>query len=520
MGALALFVVGDIGTLFVFMNLSMYAALKPVGLQGLLLLNASIMGALIVFVIGFFTALSTYCASKADVSLLALPIDGRSLLGAKMIMVYLSDFALAVFFIAVAAVIYAVKEAPGASFYIGALLTALAVPLVPIATIYLIIVPLLLVARPLRNRSAVMMLGGIVGIAFSLAFNYYIQSASMRMGDSVWLLKNFAGPDALLARIGSSYPPALLAWKSMTSGLSGPLYGLANLALGFGAAALVALALGRVYAKSLLGFDEQRVKRVVATRAYFSDSFRRSPPLLALFRREVRLMNREPAYLLNGPFIIILMPVIMAVGFAIMAQNGNAMAAIGPLKAALSAGPWAMLASAAFGAFLGSSTSITSSALSRDAKALPYLKALPLSYRDFMLAKFLHGFAFAILGALMGGGAGGLLLGLPPLETAGAFLIALAFAAFACIADLWLDTANPRLSWDSPMAALKRNPNTSIAVLGSMGFIAALGAGSAFLPLGKLGFFALYFGLFSVSAACLLLAFPKYAERKLESIEA
>jgi ABC-2 type transport system permease protein len=520
-GALALLVVGDLGTVFAMMNLTMYKALKPAGLQGLLLLNASIMGALLVFVVGFLTALSTYCASKADTSLLALPIEGRSLLGAKMIMVYLADFALAFFFIAIAAIVYAVMEAPPAAFYVGALLTALAAPLVPIAAIYLIVVPLMIAARPLRSKNAVMLIGGLVGIAFSLAFNVYVQSANQHFGDGAWILKNFAGPDAVLARAGAAYPPAILAWKSMAAGgFAGLLCALANLALGLGAAALVALALGRAYAKSLLGFEEQRVKRVVPTDAYIAKSFRRRAPLLALFRREVRLMNREPVYFLNGPFVIILMPLIMAVGVVVVSQNKNAMAAIGQLKGAFTAGPWAMLASAAFGAFLGSSTSIASTALSRDAKALPYLKALPMGYRDFMLAKFLHGFAFAVFGAVAGGAGCALIFGLSPLEAAGAFLVALAFSAFACIAGLWLDTANPRLSWDNPIAALKQNPNASISMLGVMGIIAALGAASAFLPLGKLAFFALYFGLFSAAAASLLRAYPKFAERKLRSMEA
>lgn len=57
-------------------------------------------------------------------------------------------------------------------------------------------------------------------------------------------------------------------------------------------------------------------------------------------------------------------------------------------------------------------------------------------------------------------------------------------------------------------------------MLGVMGIIAALGAAFAFLPLGKLALFALYFGLFSAAAASLPRAYPKFAERKLRSMEA
>ena len=518
--ALAIFVVADIGGIYGYMNWATYAALKSAGMQDLMLLNATITAALLVFFLSFLTALTTYYASKADTNMLALPIKGRDLLGAKMAMVYLADFALAFLLVAVAALIYSIREAPPIGFYFGALLTALTVPLVPLAIIYLIVVPLMIAARPLRNKNAVMIVGGIIGMAFALAFNFYIQSVTSRMEDSSWVLANFAGPDATLARIGQAYPPAFLAWKSMTAlSLLGPLCALANLALGLGATSLVALALGNAYAKSLLGFDEQRIKRVKATRSFMARSFMRRPALLSLFLREWRLMNREPAYFMNGPFVIVLMPLILIVGVLVMGQNHNAMHDLGPFLSSWKSEPWAMLASAAFGAFLGSSTSITSTALSRDAKALRYLKALPLNYRDFMLAKFLHGFAFAIFGALVGGAGCAIILGLGPLDVLAAFLIALAFSAFACIAGLWLDTANPRLGWDSPTSALKQNPNATIFILGVMGLIAALGVASAFIPWGKLAFFALYFGIFAAAAIALLCAYPRYAQSVIERIE-
>jgi ABC-2 type transport system permease protein len=514
---LAILLTADVGSIFVAMNLSMYEALKPAGLQGLLLLNASITASALVLVLGFLTALSTYYMSQADSGLLALPLRGRSLLGAKMALVFLSEFAFAFFLILVASAIYAIKEAPPASFYLGALLTAASIPLLPLAAIYLVLIPLVTSLRPLRSKNAVMIIGGVVGMAFALLFNVYIQGATARMGDSAWVLAHFAGPDALLARAGLAYPPAFLAWRSMSSGgLSSLGYGLANLGLGLGAAALVALALGDAFARSLLGFDEVRVKRIAATKAFIDRSFTGRRPLVALLLREILLMNREPIYFINGPFVILLMPVFMAI--ALLTQK-DAIGALLAQAGGFKDGPGAMLAAAAFGAFLGSSTSICCTAISRDAKALPYLKALPLRYRDLALAKFLHGLAFALFGALVGGLAPALLLGLPPLEAAGAFFLAIAFSAFSCIAGLWLDTANPRLSWDNPTAALKQNPNSSILIVGAMALLAALGALSALLPWGKLAFFSLYFAAFAGLTAASLAVYPRYAERRIAEIE-
>lgn len=514
---LGLLLAGDVGSIFVMMNLTMYEALKPAGLQGLLLLNAATTASALVFILGFLTAISTYCMSAADSGLLALPLRGRSLLGAKMIMVYLSEFAFAFFLVLVAAAIFAIKETPPASFYVGALLTALAVPLAPLAAIYLIVVPLIVGLRPLRSKNATMIIGGAVGMAFAIVFNLYVQGAASRMNDSAWVLANFAGPQALMARLGLAYPPAFLAWKSMTAGGAAGLgYGLASLVLGLAAATLVDFALGGAYARSLLGFDELLVKRVAATKAFIARSFRRRNPLGSLVSREIRLMNREPIYFLNGPFVILLMPVFLAIAaISQKGQLGRLLAQAGGFKS----GPGAMLAAAAFGAFLGSATSICCTAVSRDAKALPYLKALPIRYRDLGFAKFLHGFAFALFGSLVGGLGVGAILGLPPVDSAAAFLLALAFSAFTCIAGLWLDTANPRLAWDNPTAALKQNPNSSILILGAMALLGALGALSAFLPWGKLALFAAYFAAFSGLTIAALAAYPRFAEKRFGEIE-
>lgn len=53
--------------------------------------------------------------------------------------------------------------------------------------------------------------------------------------------------------------------------------------------------------------------------------------------------------------------------------------------------------------------------------------------------------------------------------------MALGAALALNMAGLAIDTFWPRLSWENPMSALKRNPNTVITILGSMGFLVGLG---------------------------------------------
>lgn len=515
--ALVILVLGDIGILFFGLNFETYRALKGVGLQGLLLLNASITTTFLVLTLGFATALSTYCLSGAETVLLSMPVKPRHLLGAKIATVYLSEFLLAFLMMATAFGVYAWGEGPDSSFYLYALLSTIALPLLPLAASYLLLVPLMSAARFLRNKNAVMVLAGIVGLVFALVFNFLVQSAASRLQDPAWLLANYAGPDALVARIGRAYLPAYLSWKATTSGWTAGLgAALGNLALGAAAILALVAALGPAYASSLARFGETRIRKLASASGFIGKTMRRRGLGTGLFLREWRLMNREPVYLLNGPLIVLLMPVIMAI--ALVTQRDQLAPLLQGLEQ-LGDGPWAMLVAAAFGAFLASSTSITCTAVSRDAKVLSWIKSLPIPMRRYALAKFLHGLFFAGFGALVGGLGLGLVLGLGALEALGALFIALSVGSLVNIAGLWLDTLNPRIAWDSPTAALKQNPNAVIVILGAMGLIGGLGALAATLRLSTLGFTLLYGLVPALLAALALWLYPAYAERRLARLE-
>jgi ABC-2 type transport system permease protein len=113
----------------------------------------------------------------------------------------------------------------------------------------------------------------------------------------------------------------------------------------------------------------------------------------------------------------------------------------------------------------------------------------------------------------------GLLLGLGLAKSLGALFIGLAVSSLTNVAGLWLDTANPRLNWDSPTAALKQNPNAVISILGSMALIGGLAALAAFLKLSTWAFLGLY-GLLPCLLTCLALAaYPPYAARRIAEME-
>jgi ABC-2 type transport system permease protein len=336
--------------------------------------------------------------------------------------------------------------------------------------------------------------------------------------DPAWVLANLGNPDAIMARLGTAWPPSLFAYRAMSAPLSGSsvLWTLANLALGLGAAVLVVAALGPTFVASLRGFGERRFKRLANADSFLSTRLVARPAFLTLFRREFVLMNREPMYLLNGPFIVVLMPLILGIMF--MVQK-DALAEEFGFLGTLSGGSAGMLIAAGAAAFLGAGTSIACTAVSRDAKMLAGVKALPVSPTAYFLAKLAHAEAFGVFGAVVGAGLVGyaLKLSLPDALLGG--LVGLVFSTLVNLGGLYLDMAMPKLRWENPISALKQNMNSVITILGAMALIGGLGWLSTKLSLDALGMAALYGGGSLVLVAALLAAFPAWSKRRFVALE-
>lgn len=519
---LMVFAAGNFGYLFVSLNLNLYEGLALAGMQDVLLLNAAVMATALTVFVGFMTALSTYYLNDMELQLLAMPIRPRALLGAKFTAVYVSEAAFSLFFMASTMVVFGMKERPSPLFYLWGAIAGLLLPLPALAASYLVQIPLLSFARFLRNKRTIMLVGGVLGIFLALAVNVYFQRMMPPVADPAARAAAVTGPGSAVSRMGAAYPPAHLAWRAM-SAPSAPGAMTAMLALFAWCAAgpaLVVFLLSGAYARSLVGFNEAHVKKLSAkgADAFILKRVRSGPTWLTLLRREINMMNREPIYLLNGPLIVVLLPVIAGVMLVVQKDALLSDPDLAGVRDMISGGLGAALAGLV-GAFLGSGTSVACTSLSRDAKALPFIKSLPVSPAAYMLAKLGHALVFGVIGSAVGVGLLAVVLRLQPAAALSGLAAALALSSLFNLAGLWLDTANPRLSWDNPIAAMKQNPNSVIAILGAMALLGGSGYLALRFELGT-GAFALWFGAAPFAVFCALLyAYPRFAERRLARIE-
>ncbi len=515
---LFLYMIASFGAIFLAMSVAQYEALKPLGLQAMVLLNAALVATAATFVFGLLTALSTYWSGGAEEQLNALPIGPRARLGAKFVVTWVSEIALSVLLMGIALGVYGFHERPSPAFYLQGALIAAGLPLGPLALCYLVLVPLLRLGRPFRNKNVLTVAVGLAALLLAVGFNILNQRVMSRLRDVEWIVANLGDPDSIVARLSAAWPPVALGLESLTApfGPASVLRSLASVAVGAAAAVIVTLLLGPAYVHSLAGFGETAWKRLSRADDFIDRRFAARPSFAALFGREFVLMNREPSYFLNGPLVVVFMPVLMAIMFvAQRAAFAEEFARLAPILG----GPYGMLVVAGAAAFLGSMTSIACTSVSRDAKMLAALKALPVKPEEYFLAKLAHALVFALLGALFAGVPLAFAIKLPFPKAALGVATGLSLSTFVNVAGLYLDMAAPRLRWENPLAALKQNPNSVVVVLGSMALLGGLGFLSTRLPLDAAGMAALFGGVPALLSAAALAFLPVFSRKRFAAIE-
>ena len=116
--------------------------------------------------------------------------------------------------------------------------------------------------------------------------------------------------------------------------------------------------------------------------------------------------------------------------------------------------------------FTGCNTFVASSAISREGKGLSNLMALPVSWKTTFTAKMLHAMIYSVVTTILAVAVMTVVLvffAIPltakeiVLMYAGTILLSLSFSFVLQILSMFVDVCNPKLDWENPAAAMKRN---------------------------------------------------------------
>lgn len=205
------------------------------------------------------------------------------------------------------------------------------------------------------------------------------------------------------------------------------------------------------------------------------NKFKEKRSFISLLNKEILTTYREPTYFLNGPFVIILMPLILGITLYFQAKSINNLDEL--FKILLSSKGninilCSILVAASF--MIGDFSNITSTAVSREGRSFSIMKSLPIKSKEYIFSKIFHGLILTFFGCLIVNLFALFFIKLNFVTVLLIFFISLLFSILFHIISISLDINKPKLNWDNPIIAMKQNLNAVYAVFIAMGLAVLL----------------------------------------------
>jgi len=446
---------------------------------GLPVVLAVMLGQFLVLVVGVSALLSSLYYSSDVEMLQSMPLTGRQILGAKVLVAYIAE----IVFSSVVAIPFFIplgRRLGGPIFWVMAALVNLAIPAIPLALGLLFTVLIMRSTKGVRHRDMFRVVFGLVFFLLVMAFQYF--NTNMINHGPEAMMQALMEPNGLVQVVSGYYPPltwaawALTGWNA-GKGLTGALafVGGSLLILLFIASFTQGWFLGGL-GKDVGKASARQSGRVAVTRkdrgagalgrgdgasvvakpgkGRFSQD---KTPLHAVFLRDHRVLIRTPNFLLVVLTNMAIIP-IMLVFSAIGGNDLFAMLGSSVRSDAL------LLIMVAIQGGISSMNQVSSTAISREGQTFWLSKMIPVLPRVQVRAKLRYCImvSAAQLATLLGAGA--FIAHMDPYHLAIAAVLGMLaswpVSALCIINDLY----SPRLSWTEPHQAMKGN----FATLGAM----------------------------------------------------
>lgn len=537
MGLLLLYCFAVMIGMYTVYMIGTYRYLASSGTQQFMPFITMMVALMVIMFFGFTSVASTYYTGTGEEFLMSLPLTPGQFFGAKFAVSFVSDAIMGVGMFAISSIVYGYNEGllTNPLFYIGFIVTALAFSITAVFIIYVLFIVILYFIPVLRKKKVMTVIATILLIAFCLVYGLLNSSVSL----------SFTNPEFVNDKIGDSIEK-IYEWSGnvpffmyISGALNGKIIPILILAA---AGALILFVLvplfGKMYIKSLNGFSDVKSKKISSEKAeeVIQKDVRSVSVFHALFMRDVRNVVREPAFFANGPLFTFIFPIIFGISFTIgFVASGTD---IGGLISELQMGVmeispeafttvkyFVTIGAAAYTIFTGTFANLATTSFSREGKSLNDLKAMPLKFDMIVKVKFWHammyvGIADVIAIIILAIAYSVLALPMTFMEFVQVCLImtvlAVSISLLLIFIDMFIDTANPKLNWETPTAASKQNLNVLWSMLLTMVTIGLVVILIAFVLPHKM------YSLLIISLLCIIISAPigagyfKYAEKRLK----
>lgn len=475
---------GTLVVLYSLLLLGVFIGGQAIGHPEIVLTLSFMTSQLMILFFGIFYIMSVFYFSKDMNILLPLPLKASEVLGAKFIVVLVSEYLIALPMLIPGLVIYGTGSWAGILYWLKGLILILTVPILPLAIAAIFVILLMRFVNLRNSKDLLVVIGSLFGLSLGLGINLIAQN--LPEGNEEEFIKNLIESNSgLIDAIGKRFPPSLWA----TRGLSSPDFrGWAYffLFLGVSAAFLALLVwLGNhfFYKGYLSGQESRRKNKVISIEDMAKGTSKSSAPIIALFWREWRLFIRTPIYAMNGLAGMIILPIFM---FMPLMTKGEELQELMVYVRDPEYASIVVLIALGVMIFASSMNMISCTSISREGPTFWISKMIPVLPRDQILAKLLHSTCISFIGLILMAIPLYFVLHIAPIRLLLLTLLALLANGLINILGLMVDILRPKLEWNDPQEAMKQNLNVFFSLLLSWIVIGVLGVISVILILSNI----------------------------------
>ena len=536
---LAIYVFGVMIGMYTMYMIGTYKYLAESGNQQFMPFISMMVALMVIMFFGFTSVASTYYTGTGEEFLMSLPLTPAQFFGAKFAVSFVSDAIMGVGMFAISSFVYGYNEGllTHPLFYLGFLVTALVFSITAVFIIYLLFILILYFIPALRKKKVMTVIATILLIAFCMFYGFLNSSVSISFSNMEFANERIGSSIDKIFELSSDIP----FFMYISGALNGNVIPILILAAAGSLVIFVLVPLfGNMYIKSLNGFSDVKSKKITTEKAaeVIKKDVRSGSVFHALFMRDVRNVLREPAFFSNGPLFVFLFPVILGISFVIgfVASGENIGEIVSELQLKMmeispqqfvSIKYYVTLGFAAYTIFTGTFANIATTSFSREGKSLNDLKAMPVKFDMIVKVKFWHAMLYVgiadvisiiLLSVFYS------LIAVP--VTFWEFvqmclfmtLVAGSISILLIFIDMFIDTMNPKLNWETPMAACKQNFNVLWSMLLTMLTIALVVVLVIVVLPKKMNALLILSVIFIIISSPIGAGYFRYAEKRLKDL--
>ncbi|MEQ8153988.1 MAG: hypothetical protein ABRQ25_03700 [Clostridiaceae bacterium] len=512
---------GSIAIPISFMVSAIYKPLVLLNQKELLLGTLFNTASLVIFILGITGVMSIFYFSQDVEWLLPLPVKASHIVIGKFLSIVLYEY---IFLICIipGVIVYGIVSGSGLLYYLSAIIVLLSLPVVPIAYGTIISFLLMRFTNLSKHKDGFKVIAGFMGIFFALGINFLIQ----RMGnnfhvDNAESIQAVLGQGSIFDRMTTIFFNVKFSTYCLTE--SGTAKGFINLILLIlitsSIVVLVYKLADTLYIRGAVGLSQSSSRKSILSGKQKESFVKENSQLTALIKREIKILLRTPSYVINCISTLILPIIIFIIPF--IGSGAEGIRKLNELVSGSKDSPHIIIGIyIGLMAFMVSSNSIASTAVSREGKEMAATKYMPVLPKTRLLAKVYMAVGLSnvtnIIFALA------LLMFKVNIETIiGAFLMGELIIVLVSILGVLIDTYSPKLDWDNEQQAVKNNFN----IMKTIGGMLILSVISLLLYIGGTFVISQTFGFATVIAlliACTIVSYRILINKstaRLEKIE-